>query len=192
MLDEAFVPHQASAAAKEAAAAFLWERDDFLHERRGARPDEVRAARPAGWADLDVIKPRVEAYKQARHLDKFKALAALFKRVKNITNAVADDGRELAAVRSLLVEPAELALADAMSERWPRLEAGVRDAKYGDVVQTLADLQPFVDRFFTDVLVMSPDVSLKEARLLLLLRLRRAVTESIGDISALATEDSKA
>ena len=53
----------------------------------------------------------------------------------------------------------------------------------------LADLQPVVDRFFIDVLVMADDARLREARLALLTRLRSAVLTRIGDISELAPDD---
>jgi glycyl-tRNA synthetase beta subunit len=40
-------------------------------------------------------------------------------------------------------------------------------------------------------MVMSDDASLREARLSLLVRLRRAVMQKIGDISEIAPEDAK-
>jgi glycyl-tRNA synthetase beta chain len=129
--------------------------------------------------------------KQVRHSEQFRALAALFKRVKNITNEKNDDGRDLNAVKAALHEPAELALADAMIERWPLLEKAGSAEKFGEVVEIFADLQPFVDRFFKDVLVMAEDQSLRDARLMLLVRLRRAVMQQIGDISEIAPEEAR-
>jgi glycyl-tRNA synthetase beta subunit len=48
-----------------------------------------------------------------------------------------------------------------------------------------------VDRFFAHVLVMAEDPELRKARLALLIRLRRYVLVSFGDISELAAEDGK-
>ena len=192
MLDEASALHGGSTAARDAASGFLWERNDYLHERRGSRPDEIRAVRTDDWSLYRVIKQRLEAYKKVRHSDNFRSLAALFKRVKNISNGVADDGRGLPELRSSLTDEAELALVDAMMSRWPTIEPPVADAKYGEVVEALAELQPYVDRFFKDVLVMTDESGLREARLMVLVRLRRAVLDSIGDMSELVPEDGKA
>ena len=56
---------------------------------------------------------------------------------------------------------------------------------------TRAKLQPFVDRFFRDVLVMADDANLRRARLTLLARLHRLVRQNIGDISEMAPDDAK-
>jgi glycyl-tRNA synthetase beta chain len=171
---------------------FLWERTEHLYGQRGSGADEIRAVRSDDWALYNTIKQRLDALKQVRHSDQFRALAALFKRVKNITNNTKEDGRDLPELKAALKEPAELALADAMIERWPLLEKAVAAARFGEIVQTFADLQPFVDRFFKDVLVMDDDVSLRDARLSLLVRLRQAVMQKIGDISEIAAEDKQA
>ena len=172
--------------------AFLWERTEHLYEQRGSGADEIRAVRSDDWSLYHTIKPRLDALKQVRHSEQFKALAALFKRVKNITNDAKEDGRDLPELKAALKEPAELALADAMIERWPLLDKAAAGAKFGEIVQTFADLQPFVDRFFKDVMVMADDVSLRDARLSLLVRLRRAVMQKIGDISEIAAEQKQA
>jgi glycyl-tRNA synthetase beta chain len=192
MLDEASALHPDSKAGRDAASAFLWERNEYLHERRGSRPDEIRAVRTHDWSMLSVIQQRLDAYKHVRHSDDFRSLAELFKRVKNISNGVSDDGRDLPELRSALEEPAELALVDAMMTRWGKIAPPVADAGYGQVVEALAELRPYVDQFFKDVLVMSDKPALRAARLMLLVRLRRAVLDSIGDISELAPEEGKA
>lgn len=58
-----------------------------------------------------------------------------------------------------------------------------------EAVQMLANLQPAVDQFFKDVLVMADDPALKDARLALLTRLRSVVLTRIGDISELASDE---
>ncbi len=191
LLQEAFAPHHGSAADISAASGFLWERTEHLYEQRGSRADEIRAVRSDDWSLYDTIRQRIDALKKVRHSDQFKALATLFKRVKNITNDKKDDGRDLSSLRAVLNEPAELALTDAMLERWPLLESSASSRKFGEVVEELAGLQPFVDRFFKDVLVMADDEALRDARLMLLVRLRRAVMQNIGDISEIAPEEAK-
>jgi len=65
-------------------------------------------------------------------------------------------------------------------------------ADYGLAMQQLGSLYPSVDRFFTDVLVMADDPTLRQARLALLTRLRTPILQRIGDISEIATEEKTA
>lgn len=188
LVEAALQQHQASL--DPGLREFLWERAAHLFERRGARPDEIRVvgALERSWSTLVETRQRISAVSKARSSERFQALAALFKRVKNITRGIDDGQAELVDIKAALKEPAELALVDAMIARWPPLEKALQAGKYGEAVQTLADLQPFVDQFFKDVLVMADDASLKAARLALLARLRSAVLTRIGDISELAAE----
>jgi len=161
---------------------FFWEREAHLFERRGYRGDEVRVVGAlvdslGVWARPSAALQRVEATSKARGSREFQDLAALFKRVKNITKDRQDNGQDLASLAQILREPAEAALLAELRERWP------------DTVGKLAKLQGPVDRFFTDVLVMAEDLSLREARLALLTRLRSAVLTNFGDISEIAVEN---
>jgi glycyl-tRNA synthetase beta chain len=137
------------------------------------------------------IKQRVDAVNAERHSDRFKALAMLFKRVKNIAGDKQDDGRDWNELKAALKEPAELELADAMMARLPLLEKAESAGRFTEAVGLLADLQPFVDRFFKDVLVMTDDLSLREARLILLVRLYREIRQKIGDISVLVPDEKQ-
>jgi glycyl-tRNA synthetase beta chain len=78
-----------------------------------------------------------------------------------------------------------------MIDRWPRIDSAVSARKFSDLVKLFAGLQPFVDGFFKDVLVMADDPALREARLMLLVRLHRTVRQTIGDISEIAPEEGK-
>ncbi len=117
-------------------------------------------------------------------------MAGLFKRVKNITKGVEDEGRDLAEIRTLLREPAELALLDQLIELFPRIDSAQGSGNYTDALREFSKLRGAVDRFFVDVLVMADDQRLREARLALLTRMRTAVLKHIGDISAIAPEES--
>ena len=165
-----------------------------MFESRGCRSDELRVvqALSTGWSVLDRMKQLIDALGKIRGSDRFETLAALFKRVKNITKGIEDDRRDLRDVRGHLREPAELALADQMIERWPALEQALGSGHFDDAVQMLADFQPAVDQFFKDVLVMAEEPSLRDARLALLTKLRTAVLGSFGDISEIAAEGKPA
>jgi glycyl-tRNA synthetase beta chain len=167
---------------------FLWERQQHLLERRGFRTDEIRVvgalAGPLGYPYGSL--QRVEALARVRASQDFQALAALFKRVKNITKGVEDDGGSLSEIGQALTEPAERSLAGELVTRWPAIEAALNEKHYGRAMQELGALYPSVDRFFTDVLVMAEDQALRRARLALLARLRSVILTNIGDIAEIA------
>lgn len=170
---------------------FLWERAEHLFERRGYRPDEVRviAALDEGRRKLPLALERLGAVSTLRSSEPFRALAALFKRVKNITKGVEDAGEGLPALRAALREPSELALLDEFAVRWPLVEAALGHGHSHQAMSELAAMSPAVDRFFAEVLVMADDLELRRARLALLARLRSAVLTRIGDISEMVPEE---
>lgn len=172
--------------------AFIVERLKFLFEKRGYRADEIAAVLPesqglAGLSPLSV-RQRLDALRAVRPSADFAPLAVLFKRATNIVKDVppGDPGsRDLAAIRAALVEPAELALVDALEARRPSIAAAVAQAEYTRALLEVAALRPAVDKFFTDVFVMVDDVALRQARLSLLASLRDTVRD-IVDLSAIA------
>jgi glycyl-tRNA synthetase beta chain len=164
---------------------FFAERALHVLERRGFRADEARAVLSHRARPGSLLK-RAEALAQARQSPEFETLAALFKRVKNITrdfDGTLDDG-----LRAKLVEPAELALLKEMQARWPSIDTALARERYGDAMRELSSLSKPVDRFFTDVLVMALDPALRNARLTLLADLRRTIL-NIADIAEMAPEE---
>jgi glycyl-tRNA synthetase beta chain len=106
--------------------------------------------------------------------------------VKNITK----DVPAVAEVhRQRLTEPAEIALADALT----RLEGSLSDAAgrhdYRRAFADIGTLQPVVTKFFDDVLVMADDQTLREARLSLVGRLRDRILD-IADISEIVPDQA--
>jgi glycyl-tRNA synthetase beta chain len=172
---------------KPALFEFLKEREVHLFERRGFRPDEARAV-AAFWRRPHSALRRVEALSQVRHSKEFEALAVLFKRVKNITKGF--DGQMTPDIASRLIEPAERGLLQEIDSRWPAIDTALARGDFAGAVRHLVTFTGPVDRFFTDVLVMSDDPALKEARLTLLTTLRRAIL-NIADIAEVAPEEGQ-
>ncbi len=168
---------------------FFVERLQHLLERRGFAYDEARAVL-AGAAASGQLRPRdvmrrVGALAHARRSAEFEALAVLFKRVKNITRELPAGDISPAAfegLRSRLKEPAELALLGEIEGRRAAIDRGLAQGRYPDVLAELAGLRPAVDRFFVEVLVMTDEASLRDARLTLLRALRDLVLH-IADLS---------
>jgi len=76
-----------------------------------------------------------------------------------------------------------------MQKRGPVIREALIQARYGDVMREIVALRAPVDRFFTDVMVMVDDPSLREARLGLLDRLKQQILE-FADPSAVVQEGS--
>ncbi|MCL1143852.1 glycine--tRNA ligase subunit beta [Shewanella gaetbuli] len=140
----------------------------------------VLARRPTRPADFD---SRVKAVSHFRALEASTALAAANKRVSNILAKV--EGELPANVdSSLLVEAAEKALAEKLSQLQPQLAPLFANADYQQALTLLADLRESVDQFFEDVMVMADDEALKQNRLALLNTLRDQFLH-VADISLL-------
>jgi glycyl-tRNA synthetase beta chain len=175
-------------------AAFLVERLRFLFERRGYAGDEINAVLPIG-APLEALAPldlrrRLEALRGIRGSADFTALAAAFKRVKNIakdhTGATSADGAVAAAAGG---EAAEAALAAAITEREPQISNAAKAGDYAMAFRTAAGFRAPVDRFFTEVLVMHDDPAIRDRRLGLMAKLRDLVMK-LADISEVGGERS--
>jgi glycyl-tRNA synthetase beta chain len=174
--------------------AFLVERLRFLFERRGFAADEINAVVPIG-APLEALAPldlrrRLEALRGMRGSADFAALAAAFKRVKNIAKDNAGpasaDGAVAAAAGG---EPAEAALAAAITERAPLIGSAAKAGDYATAFRTAAGFRAPVDRFFADVLVMHDDPAIRDRRLGLMAKLRDLVME-LADISEVGGDRS--
>jgi glycyl-tRNA synthetase beta chain len=171
--------------ARSALFAFVRERVTHLFQERGFDVRNIRAVLHA-WPDVDVVEARLklDALAQLSGSPELQGVAALFKRVKNITRDVPPVAQVL---QQRLTEPAETTLAQAL----PRLEAALSEAAgrrdYRRAFTEIGALQPPVAKFFDDVLVMTDDAPLRDARLSLVGRLRDRILD-IADISEIVTE----
>ncbi len=86
---------------------------------------------------------------------------------------------------SLLIEPAEKALAAALDKVTPVVDEKFRAHEYAQALSALADLRDAVDAFFNDVMVMADDETLRNNRLALLSHLHLKMN-LVADLSKLA------
>jgi glycyl-tRNA synthetase beta chain len=107
------------------------------------------------------------------------------KRVSNILKKV--EGEVTAEVNaSLLQEPAEKALHQALANTKPKADQLFENGDYAASLQALAALKAPVDTFFEDVMVNAEDPALKANRLGLLATLHQAMNR-VADLSKLAS-----
>ena len=152
--------------------AFLSERLEwYLREVRGGAYDVVKAVMATAPVDVRDAMARVDAVTEARAGADFAAIAAAFKRMKNIVEQAKEKGEAMAwgpVAFGHLREPEDLALMDQASRRAAEVEAMRVRADYVSALHTIARLRPYVDSFFEKVMVMSPDRDLRMYRLGLL------------------------
>jgi glycyl-tRNA synthetase beta chain len=153
--------------------AFLSERLEwYLREVRGGAYDVVKAVMAANPDDVRDAMARVDAVTAARGGDDFAAIAAAFKRMKNLVEQARAKGEvfTIGSHREFLTEPIERTLAEESGRRAAWVEGLRKDGDYAGALATIAELRPFIDAFFDKVMVMVPEQTLRQARLGLLLR----------------------
>ncbi len=137
-------------------------------------------ATPAGPGSLVDFDRRIAAIGAFAALPEAEALAAANKRIGNILRK-AEGEIPVAVDRSLLHEPAELALADTVDAVYADTEAALASGDYATVLARLAQLRPQVDAFFDAVMVNAEDEALRRNRLALLQRL----SARLGSVAAI-------
>jgi len=168
---------------------FLIERVDFyLREVKGQTYDVVKAVLSPGVEQVADAVARAEAVTAARDSDDFIAIAAAFKRMKNILDQARNKGEQIpsSGMKDLLVEPAERKLSDEAGRLAAWVDGLRRQQQYDKALQSIATLRPHVDAFFESVMVMAEEDNLRRARLGLLQRVSSDFSK-IADFSEIVT-----
>jgi glycyl-tRNA synthetase beta chain len=168
---------------------FMVERQAHLFERRGFTASEFRAVSRFWKRPADVLA-RLEALRKERGSADFAALAEVAKRVGNITKGHSATVH-LSDLAPLLREPAEIALATELGPRSEKVRAVVGASRFTDAIREIVQLRGPLDRFFTDVLVMSDDQQMRTARLSLLALVRDTIN-LLADISEIVPAEQSA
>ncbi len=137
----------------------------------------VAELRPASLYDFD---RRIDAIGTFAQLPEAEALAAANKRIRNILRKAEGDIPGTLDP-SLLREPAESELAEAVAAAIDDTGAALAHKDYVSVLGRLARLRPQVDAFFDGVMVNAEDPALRGNRLALL----RTLGERLGSVAAI-------
>jgi glycyl-tRNA synthetase beta chain len=159
----------------------------YFKDVRGFAYDEVNAVLASQPGDLVDAQSRLFALRQVRQTENFEALAASFKRIRNILKQAEWRGGHVDA--ALLEDGPEKRLHEEMGQV---LGVVAEHRKTEDYIQSLAvisTLRPAVDSFFDKVLVNAPDARVRANRLALLGRLFNEVS-SIADFSEIVTSST--
>lgn len=159
---------------------FILDRLRGYYADKGYTPQQfeaVAALRPASLYDLD---RRIDAVRHFAQLPEAAALAAANKRIGNILRKAEGD-IPATLDPALLQEPAERALAEAVTAAIADTDAALARHDYVSALTRLASLRPQVDAFFDQVLVNADDAAVRANRLALLNRL----SERLGQVAAI-------
>jgi glycyl-tRNA synthetase beta chain len=179
-LVEAKLAYKLDSLAQGELHAFLLERVQYyFREVRGFKYDEVNAVLKAGVSNLSDVEDRLKHVARVRPTPDFEPLAASFKRINNILKQASFTRGTVHA--EMLEDGPEKELYEAYS--------GL--AAFGPLEQ-VAELRPYVDRFFDKIMVNVPDPKIRENRLSMLSDMLHKFS-SIADFSEIVTsgDDTK-
>jgi glycyl-tRNA synthetase beta chain len=156
---------------------------DFVEERLEGFVDVpveyVRAARQAGVRDLGSVARLAQALAGLPD-ERFGPIHTAYIRASRL--AEKEEGAAAQLDPALLVEPAEVEVAQALERLDSQLETALEAGDYDAAVEAAAELGPALDRLFEDVLVMAEDTAVRANRLRLLLNVRETLGK-LGELS---------
>jgi len=164
---------------------FLYDRLANLLREQGWTAQEVDAVLALSPQILANVPRRLEAVRAFAALPEAAALAAANKRVGNILRKSEGAKHGSGFNAELLVEPAEIALSQALNAVAPQVQQLYAAGDYTAALKMLAALKVPVDTFFDQVMVNAEDPALRANRLALLARLQEAMNQ-VADLSRLA------
>jgi glycyl-tRNA synthetase beta chain len=156
---------------------------DFVEERLEGLVDVpveyVRAARQAGVRDLGSVARLAQALADLPD-ERFAPIHTAYIRASRL--AEKQEGAAAQLDPALLVEPAEVEVAEALERLDSQLETSLEAGDYDAAVAAAAELGPALDRLFEDVLIMAEDTAVRANRLRLLLNVRETLGK-LGELS---------
>jgi glycyl-tRNA synthetase beta chain len=156
---------------------------DFVEERLEGLVDVpveyMRAAREADLRDLGSVARLAQAL-AALPDERFGPIHTAYIRASRL--AEKEEGAAAQLDPALLVEPAEVEVAQALERLDSQLETALEAGDYDAAVAAAAELGPALDRLFEDVLVMAEDTAVRANRLRLLLNVRETLGK-LGELS---------
>ncbi|HEV8077783.1 MAG TPA: glycine--tRNA ligase subunit beta, partial [Marinobacter sp.] len=171
------------AAAVTDAQNYILERFRAWYEEAGIAVEVYLAVAAKQLSHPLDINARVQAVNAFAAMPEAQALAAANKRVSNILGKL-DQQPTMEIDPTHLQETAEQQLADAVIAKTEQVAPLFAERRYTEVLATLAELGPLVDRFFDEVMVMADDPAVRNNRLALLAQLRGLFLQ-VADISLL-------
>jgi glycyl-tRNA synthetase beta chain len=180
-------------------STFFAEREAHLFERRGFKTGEIRSVTghvddpeyPQYWQHPHLAMSRIKAVADPSLSVELKALAGLLKRAANISKGVRFEVG-WSALTDYANQPgvpdAERQLIGFVGPQAKVVHDARMNADYVGAARQIAQLQPYVAKYFDDVMVMTEDVKIRATRLQLMAGVRDLVL-NLADISEIASDE---
>ena len=166
---------------KSALLEFFEGRIEVLLQAKGYEPDILDMVLATGELDIIDVLKRAEVIAAFRDELDFNSIYPALNRVLRIL----PDTPPTEVNPNLLQDVAEIELAAAIAKAEPKLQNAVDKHAYAQLLTHLGYLQPAIDRFFDEVLVMSENAELRFNRLALLNSIAIKLNV-VGDLTKLA------
>ena len=161
--------------------SFIKERQRvILLEAHQYAPDLADAVLAVGAVDIVDILKRASILAEFRLTPNFEEVYNALNRVLRILPPDASDTVDA----TLLCDAAEKRLYDHITEAEPHFQQSIQAGDYAKLLTQLAALQPAIDTFFDDVLVMAEEPALRANRLALLNQIGRNIY-AVADLTKL-------
>ncbi|MDE0300159.1 MAG: glycine--tRNA ligase subunit beta [Candidatus Poribacteria bacterium] len=165
---------------KPALLDFLKGRIEGVLQTEGYETDILEAVLATAELDpIDILK-RARVVAEFRDNLNFNSIYPALNRVLRIL----PDSPPTEVDASLLQDVAEKQLASEIAKAEPQLQSAIDNRAYGKLLLQLGNLQPTIDQFFDEVLVMSEDAELRSNRLALLNSIAIKIN-AVGDLTRL-------
>lgn len=169
---------------------FMMDRLRGYLREQGYEATHIEAVIPMLKGKLYQVIHRLDGVRSFAALETSKDLAAANKRVQNImrknVEELGADNATTKVNKALLVEKQEVDLYQAMQDIIPYSVHYLGRNEYAHSLKSLVALKPFIDDFFSKVMVMTDDPALRKNRAALLNELGILMNQ-VADISKLAT-----
>ena len=152
----------------------------ILQEAQQHAPDLADAVLAVGDVDIIDILKRASVLAEFRLTLNFEEVYNALNRVLRILPPNAPETVDAA----LLCDDAEKEVYACVTEAEPRFQESIQERDYAKLLTQLATLQPAIDTFFDDVLVMAEEPALRTNRLALLNRIGRNIY-AVADLTKL-------
>ena len=159
---------------------------DFIRQRlrgilteRGYSYDVIDAVFAVQGLDIADIEMRIKAVAEFKNLPGAEDFMVVYNRAHNLSKSWESDEIN----KDLLQEDTEIELLQAVEKVSPIVKDSIRQFDYPEALMQIIELRPYVDAFFDQVMVMSPDPEIKALRLGLL--------KKIADLCKLIADFSK-
>ncbi|HVJ50206.1 glycine--tRNA ligase subunit beta [Desulfitobacterium sp.] len=160
---------------------FFLQRLRYVLQEQGLRYDTIDAVLANDGDNITHLAKKASVLTEKRETPEFTPYSQAFIRCLNLSKKA-----ETQALNTKdLVDPAEIALSEAISLRQERFDNLVTMGEYAQAYHVASELVPFIEALFQAVMIMVEDEKLKQARLALLSECVEMLG-CLGDLSVLA------